>query len=198
MRQRHWAVLLLPFLLSGCSVLDTLTGGGSSGGGSATPQPSGSPWIVVASGSATSSPTPSRRTSSPTAPAGFLRPPSPTPAPTASPTCATTTYDFWHISSLTVTPGTTSAKVSWYNVGGYIPVQFRLTAISQRLVPGNQRAAGWATITPPTQCGQVSATITGLSRKTPYVFSVDAVRQRISGDGTQATTIVRSGPVYTK
>jgi hypothetical protein len=200
-RQRHWAVLLLlPFLLSGCSVLDTLTGsGGSARSGSATPAPSGSPWIVVAPGSATPSPTPSHPTSSPTATAaaGFLRPPSPTPGPTSSPTCATKAYDFWHINSLTVTPGTTSAKVSWHNVGGYNPVQFRLTAISQHLVPGKQRDVGWVTISPPAQCGPVTATITGLSRKTPYVFSVDAVVRRTSGDGAHAATIARSGPVYT-
>jgi hypothetical protein len=200
-RQRHWAVLLLlPFLLSGCGVLDTLTGGGSASTGSATPAPSGSPWIVVAPGSATPSPTPSYPVSSPSAGATVspVRPPGPTPRPTSSPTCATTTYDFWHIRSLAVTPGTTSAKVSWHNVGGYNLVQFRVTAISQHLVLGKQRDVGWATITSPARCGPVSATISGLSRKTPYVFSVDAVVTRISGDGTQAATIVRSAPIYTK
>jgi hypothetical protein len=199
-RQRHWAaLLLLPFLLSGCSVLDTLTGGGSAGSASAAPGPSGSPWLVVAPGSATPSPTPSRPTTTPTVPAlaGILRPPSPTPGPTSSSTCATVTYDFWHISSLTVVPGKTSAKVSWHHVGGYNPVQFRLTAISQHLVPGKQRDVGWVTITPPARCGPVSATITGLSSKTPYVFSVDAVVVRTSGDGAHAATIARSGPVYT-
>jgi hypothetical protein len=199
-RLRHWAApLLLPLLLSGCGVLNTLTGSSSSAG--ATPAPSGSPWIIVAPGSATPSPTPSYPTSSRTAAtpvAGLLRPPSRIPAPTSNPTCATSTYDFWHINSLTVTPGTTSAKVSWHNVGGYNPVQFRLTAISQHLVPGKQRDVGWVTITPPSRCGLVSATITGLSRKTPYVFSVDAVVTRVSGDGTHAATIVRSAPVYTK
>ena len=181
-------------------MLDTLTGGGnSSGRGSATPAPSGSPWIVVAPGSATPSPTPSRPPTSLTAPvpAGFPQPPSPTPGPTSSPMCATVTYDFWHISSLTVAPGPTSAKVSWHNVGGYNPVQFRLTAISQHLAPGKQRNVGWVAITPSARCGPVSATITGLSRKTPYVFSVDAVVIRTSGDGARAATIARSGPVYT-
>jgi hypothetical protein len=201
-RLRHWAAALpLPFLLSGCGVLDTLTGGSSVGSAGATPVPSGSPWIIVAPGSATPSPAPSYPTSSPTATtpiAGALRPPGPTPVPTSNPTCATTTYDLWHLNSLTVTPGTTSAKVSWHNVGGFNPVQFRLTAISQHLVSGKQRDVGWVSITPPSRCGLVSATITGLSRKTPYVFSVDAVVTRISGDGTRAATIVRSAPIYTK
>jgi hypothetical protein len=200
-RLRHWAApLLLPFLLSGCGALNTLTGSSSAGSASATPAPSGSPWIITAPGSATPSPTLSYPTSSPPATpiAGFPRPPSPAPMPTSKPTCATNTYDFWHISSLTVTPGTTSAKVSWHNVGGDNPVQFRGGAGSQPLVPGKQRNVGWVAITPPSRCGLVSATITGLSRKTPYVFSVDAVVTRISGDGTRAATIVRSAPVYTK
>ena len=44
----------------------------------------------------------------------------------------------------------------------------------------------------------MSATITNLSPKTGYVFSVDAVVLRKSGDGTYAATVARSHPITTK
>ena len=87
--------------------------------------------------------------------------------------------------------------VSWYNVGGYNLVQFRLTATSQDVVGGRQRDVGWRVVPPSLPCGQMSATITGLDRHTGYVFSVDAVVYRRSGDGTHAATVARSLVVYT-
>jgi hypothetical protein len=195
---------LLPFLLSGCSVLDTLTGSsssssisGSASGAGATPK--NTPWISVTQGSATPSPGVSRPTGTPSATptGGFLPLPSSTPRATPTAGCGDVTYDFSEIQALAVTPGTTSAKVSWYNIGGYNLVQFRVTAMSQDLVVGRQRDIGWVTVTPTAACGQVSATISGLDRKTHYVYSVDAVVVRRSGDGTHAATVFRSSPILT-
>lgn len=205
MRLRHLTVLaLLPFLLSGCSVLDTLTGTSSSSStgssaGAASPAVSGTPWIKVTAGSATPSPGVSYPTvaPSPTILGGYLPLPSATPYVTPTPTCAPGTYDFSRIQALTVKAGTTSATATWFNIGGYNLVQFRMTAISQDVHVGKQRDIGFVTVTPTGPCGQVSATITGLDRKTDYIFSVDAVVIRRSGDGTHAATVFRSGPTWT-
>ena len=63
---------------------------------------------------------------------------------------------------------------------------------------GAQRDVGFVTVRPTTSCGQMSATITNLSPKSNYVFSVDAVVLRKSGDGTYAATVARSYPTRTK
>lgn len=199
MRHRHLAALtVLPFLLSGCG----LTGGSGTGGAGATPAPSSTPWIVGAQGSPAASPTVSR----PSASVGagdvfaFLPLPARTGTPRVNPraTCAPATYDFSRIGALSVTPGTTSATVGWYNVGGYNLVQFRVTAISQDVHLGKQRDIGFVTITPANPCGPITGTVAGLDRKTHYIFSVDAVVTRRSGDGTHAATVYRSGPVLTR
>jgi hypothetical protein len=196
-------VLLLPVLLSGCSVLDTLTGSSSSSSssaGSASPGPTSTPWIATTRGSATPSPAPSYPADTPTTyPTGFLPLPTSTRAyATPSATCAPATYDFREINALNVTTGTTSGTATWYNIGGYNLVQFRMTAISQDVVAGKQRDVGWTVLTPTAACGQVSLTLKNLDRKTHYVFEVDAVVVRRSGDGTHAATVFRSSPILTK
>ena len=197
-RNRLAALLLLPFVLSSCGSLDTLTGSGGSSSASASPAPSASPWIVVAAGSSAPAPSPSYPTTTPTTTfGGFLPLASVQPTPAPSATCPPGTYDFSRINVLAVTPGTTTAKVRFYNIGGYNLVQFRLTAISQHLMGGRQRDVGWVTINPTAGCGTVTATITGLTRKTGYIFSIDAVVTRRSGDGPRAATVFRSGVVYT-
>jgi hypothetical protein len=201
-RRRFLAALAVaPCLLSGCGSLDTLAGGPAGGSASASPAPSAAPWIGGAGGS----PAPSPATGTPRVSAstpdiyGFLpQTGASTPRVTPSATCAPTTYDFSRIGSLAVVPGVTSATVRWYNLGGYHLVQFRVTAISQDLHSGKQRDIGFKTITPATPCGPVSATITGLDSGTYYVFSVDAVALRRSGDGRHAATVYRSGPVRTR
>jgi len=155
-------------------------------------------WLVVVPGSATPSPRPSAGPSpAPTATSGFL-PLAPAVRPTPSATCARDTPHFNKINALTVVPGTTSAKVSWYNVGGYNLVEFRVTAISQDLLIGGQRDVGWVTVNPENPCGYLTATVPNLDRRTGYVFSVDAVVLRRSGYGTHAATIFRSAVVHTR
>jgi Fibronectin type III domain len=184
--------------LAGCGVVTGLTPTGTP---SAAPRPSGTPpWILVAPGSATPSPGPSYGVRPSPFPTGFLRLPSAAtgyPAP-PSPTCGGHTRNTSVIDSLAVAPGSTSAVASWSDPGRDGVSQYRLTAVSQNPVSGRQRALGWATVTPAAPCGPLSATLTGLSPRTPYVFSLDAVVPRASGDGTTSTTVARSGVVYTK
>jgi hypothetical protein len=200
MRRRRWAVLALVPLLSGCGALGLAGAGPPGAGATATPQPTGPGWIVVAGGSATPSPMPSYGAARPSPVGGFL-PLGATPeTPFGTPTvvCSPNTFNFSQIAAADVTPSTTSAVVSWYNIGGYNLVQFRLTAISQNLVVGAQRDVGWVTVAPKTPCGPMSARVTGLDRKTDYVFSVDAVVLRRSGDGTRAATVARSHVARTR
>jgi hypothetical protein len=198
MRRRLWTVLLAPVLLAGCGVVG---GSGSGGRGAATAAgaPSAGPgWVVVSRGSATPSARPSYPAASPTPSAGgFLPLGTPTPTRTPISTCSPNLFDFSKIGPADVVAGRTSAVVSWYNVGGYNLVEFRLTAISQDPVGGRQRDVGWLVMQPSLPCGPMSATITGLDRRTGYVFSVDAVVHRRSGDGTHAATVARSLVHYT-
>jgi hypothetical protein len=199
MRRRQLVVLaFVPALLSGCGALGLSAPGGS--GGSPTPSPSGPSWIVVDQGSPAPSPTPSRGAGVPTpiATAGFLplRPGPPAGTPAVS--CSANTFNFSKIDAADVVPATTTAVVTWYNVGGFNLKQFRITAISQDLVVGRQRDIGFTVVAPSPQCGPMSATVTGLDRKTAYVFSVDAVVDRKSGDGTRAATVARSLVIYTR
>jgi hypothetical protein len=171
------------------------------GGGTDTNPPvtGGAQWLVVAQGSATPTPRPSSGASpAPTATTGGFLPLNPVVRPTPSPTCARDTPHFNKINALNVVPGTTSATVDWYNVGGYNIVEFRITAISQDMLPGEQRDVGWVTVKPANPCGYLTATVPNLDRRTGYVFSVDAVVTRRSGDGTHAATVFRSSVYRTK
>jgi hypothetical protein len=199
LRKRRFLLVAVPLLLSGCSMFTAPSETKSGGTAFTTPVTGGDEWLVVAPGSATPSPAPSRGASpAPTASTGGFLPLAPVNRPTPSATCARDTPHFNKINALNVVPGTTSAAVRWYNVGGYNIVEFRITAISQDVVHGEQRDVGWVTIKPANPCGYLSATVPNLDRRTGYVFSVDAVVVRRSGDGTHAATIFRSSVVHTK
>ena len=187
----RWLGILIfaPLVLGGCQASSVV---------GAVPTPSGSPWVITVPGSATPSPAPSVATATPsTYPTGFLPLPSgsATPTPTGSPTCPP---DASHeIAGATVVPGTTSAAVTFYNPGGSYLVEYRITAISQDVVVGQQRDVGWTVVTPGSGCGYLTATVSGLDPQTDYVFSVDAVSTKLGKDGTQASTVARSAVVKT-
>ena len=190
MRRRWLGILIFaPLVLGGC---------GSSSVASAAPAPSGSPWVITAAGSAAPSPAPSIGAAKPsTFPTGFLPLPSgsATATPAVSPTCPP---DSLHgIAGATVVPGSSSAAVTFYNPGGAYLVEYRVTAISQDVVVGQQRDVGWTVLTPGAGCGYLTATVSGLDPRTRYVFSVDAVTTILGRDGTQASTVARSSVVTT-
>lgn len=180
-----------------------LGGCGSTGTTSATPSPapSGSPWSIVANGKATPSAGPggAAGTRSPL-PSGFLPLPSTMPpAAAATPTASCVGKIHGRINAASAVTSTTAANVTWYNPGGNDITEFRVTAIAQRtLAVGEQRDVGWTVMTPSATCGFMTATVSGLDRKTYYVFSVDAVRTRIGRDSTISETIARSLPIQTR
>jgi hypothetical protein len=191
--------LVPALLLSGCGLITGSSAGGDASAAEATTGDGGPAWLVSARGSATPSPRPTypaAPTAGPTS--GFLPLRPAAPAGTPAPTCSPNTFDFSKVAGLDVTPGSTNAVLSWYNVGGYNLVEFRLYAISQDLKIGKQRDVGFVTVAPRTPCGQMSGTITNLDPGTAYVFSVDAVVTRRSGDGTHAATVARSHPIATR
>jgi len=189
--RRRWLGILIfaPLVLGGCA---------TAGVASPVPSPSGSPWVITVPGSATPSPSPSVSYATPSAfPTGYLPLPSgsATPTPSLSPACPP---DSPHgIAGATVVPGSTSAAVTFYNPGGAYLVEYRVTAISQDVVVGQQRDVGWTVLTPGNGCGYLTATVSGLDPKTRYVFSVDAVTTILGRDGTQASTVARSSVVTT-
>ena len=190
MRRRWLGILVLaPLMMGGC--------GGETPTAAPTSAP-GAPWLVMASGNPTGSPTPSRGsgTRSPF-PSGFLPlpPGAAAPAPTGSDSCPPVKNDI--INGADATAGTTSGTVTWYNPGTADLVEYRVTAISQDAMLGEQRDVGWTVVTPGATCGYMTATVTGLDRGTRYVFSVDAVSKRNNGDGTYSSTVARSGVVKT-
>ena len=177
--------------LSGCAALGLGTTPRA-----AAPSPSpGTNWIVFAPGSAAPAPVPSVPAAVPV-PSAILQPPIVVPpVPTVAsawPACPPNTFSFSKIALADAVAGTTSAKVTWWNLGGANLVQFRLTALSQDLQVGRQRDVGWVTVKPGIACTRMTATITGLDRKTGYVFSVDAVVVNKSGESTHAATVARS------
>lgn len=200
-RRRNWAVLaLVPVLLAGCSAIPGLSMDRLDGTDTATEDAAadGPSWIVAEHGRPAPSAKPPAGTPRTPDPTGFLPLPTFTPTRTPVRTCSPNTFRFSRIDGMTVRPSTTSAVLNWYNVGGANLVEFRLYATSQDVLPGAQRDVGFVTVKPRAACGWTSATIGNLDRRTTYVFTVDAVVTRKSGDGTHAATVARSGAIRTR
>ena len=186
LRLRKWLLALgaLPFALGGCGALAQSGSGGST---APSPAPSGTPWIVYAGGSPAPSPSLLRATGTPVPalpPVSFLP---------VNPACtATFTRIDVVLIPLTVKPGKGSLTVTWprqYNSS------YRITAVKQPLVSGNQPAYTWQTVAAGTGC-TVTATITGLSSGVPYVVWLDAPGTSHQLDGTRHLYSGRSGIVY--
>ncbi|SDD20700.1 hypothetical protein SAMN05660690_3639 [Geodermatophilus telluris] len=69
-----------------------------------------------------------------------------------------------------VVPGTGSATVSWQADGRAVVQGYRVTAVSQQLVSGPQPAPPQVTVGQRGDCGEVTATMAGLTGGVPYVF----------------------------
>lgn len=101
------------------------------------------------------------------------------------------------LGGLTVEPGAGTADVTWYNPGDPSLVEYRLTAMPQIIVTGQQPDLDWQTVEPGEPCREITVTVTGLDREAPYMFSLDAVSKAYNTDGNRTTTIARSLVVYT-
>ncbi|HEX8346311.1 MAG TPA: hypothetical protein VF657_16455 [Actinoplanes sp.] len=176
------AVSAMP--LTGCAALGL--GAGPDAAGTAGPGASGDSWVVVATGSATPS----------AAPSGGVR--SQTPAPgmsprPADPDCASIRPAGQVLIPVTVTPGARSLSVRWPRDGG--SSTYRVTAVPQDLVSGDQPPVVWQSVAAGTGC-TVSASITGLVSGKPYVVWLDAPGTGYLTDGARNPYSGRSGVVY--
>jgi hypothetical protein len=185
--QKSLPVLLaLPFALGGCAALGL--------GPKATPAPSASPsasgppggpgWLVLVSGSATPSPSPSSGTRVPALPPVSFLP--------VAPNCESTSRIDQVLIPLTVTPAKGSLVVTWAR---QFSSNYRITAVPQPLVVGNQPANPWQNVGPAAGC-TVTATIRGLTPGKPYIVWLDAPNSGHERDGTRHPYSGRSGVVY--
>ena len=109
----------------------------------------------------------------------------------ASPTCAGRVR-LGVLNGLTVVPSSTSAIVTWQGVGPDAR-EYKLAAIPQILVYGEQPPVQWQSVTgTPGSCGTVTATVTGLTSGTRYIFWLRAVTTDNVYGGTNDTWIARS------
>lgn len=174
------ALVGLPTVLGGC-------------GGAVTPNPAGStpastaaPWVIVATGSATPSPTPSISLSRSSSALPWISLPAASACPIAWPA-----YQQQVLIPMIVTPGTASLKVQW--PAWYGP-NYRVAAVDQRLVSGTQPPPTWVTVTAGTGC-TVTATITGLISGNPYIVWLDAPNTPHNRDGSRSLYSGKSGVV---
>jgi hypothetical protein len=168
------------------------TGGCGSGDGTtpaAAPSPSpGSTWSVLVSGSATPSPTPSRGSARPTAAASAS-------LPSANPSCTKVWPPTERVMiPVEVTPISGGFKVEWPR---QYESNYRVTAVTQKLVSGAQPEPVWKNVPAGTGC-TISTTITGLISGDPYIVWLDAPNTGHEADGTRHLYSGRSGVVYPK
>jgi hypothetical protein len=84
---------------------------------------------------------------------------------------------------LTVTPGSGTAKISWYNAQGSKVLSYHVQAVSQHLIAGPQPSHPAVSTTPGTGCQVLTTTITGLNHGEYYVFWLDAAVVLPNADG---------------
>jgi hypothetical protein len=183
-------LIALSLTAGGCSVLGLGAAPSGPGPGASSSSPSGPSWIVTVAGSATPS-------TGPSGPNGYrpaLPPVSfPPPLPTGCPDAMTHSWTVDPVLiPLTITPGKGSLTVSW-------PRQhdsnYRITAVPQPLVSGSQPAYTWRTVAAGSGC-TITATLSGLSSRKPYVVWLDAPNSGYQPDGTRHPYAGESGVVY--
>ncbi|MGY1738243.1 hypothetical protein [Geodermatophilus sp. SYSU D00684] len=89
-----------------------------------------------------------------------------------------------------VVPGVGSATVSWQADGRESVQGYRVTAVSQQLVSGPQPAPPQVTVGQRGDCGEVTASIGGLTSGVPYVFWLEEL---VLDAGTQVTEYQQVG-----
>ena len=89
-----------------------------------------------------------------------------------------------------VVPGAGSATVSWQADGRDDVRGYRVTAVSQQLVSGEQPAPPQVTVGQRADCGEVTAVLGGLTPGVPYVFWLEEL---LLDADTQVTEYVQVG-----
>jgi hypothetical protein len=179
--------LIVPLALAGCSALGLESSATPATGTSTAPGPvSGAGWVVVTNGSATPTPGATRGTGTPKPalpPVSFLP---------VDPECAKKWTVDPVLIPMTIVPGAGSLTVTWPR---QYDSNYRLTAVPQPLVSGNQPAHTWQNVAAGTGC-TVTATISGLKSGKPYVVWLDAPNTGHERDGTRHPYSGKSGVVY--
>jgi hypothetical protein len=117
------------------------------------------------------------------------------PTPSMSPTECSGVVRPGVINGASVIPSTTTAAVSWWNIGDPNVVEYRLTWMSQELLIGPQPGWTWLSVAPGKGCTRITATVTGLISQTPYVFVVHALLKKYESLPPTAPEIARSESV---
>lgn len=198
---RRWLLLapvLMIALVAGCATGSSRGITGTTGAASGA---SGGPsWINVVQGSPTPSvpSTRGRPAPSPSATDGYLPLPSAAPATTApQPRCTDANWHAGQINGLTAVPGPGTATVSWRDSGAANVLGYRVWATSQHLLNGRQRDPGATTVKSTGVCAQLSATLVGLYRATPYTVTIEVIFTHQNTDSPRITTVARSTVVTT-
>ncbi|MER7005565.1 hypothetical protein ABT297_21310 [Dactylosporangium sp. NPDC000555] len=210
MKRRIGAGLVLASALlagvAGCGVLPGLGGGSSDGTGSGSGRPGAGravdlPERTVYLRGEAAAPSAGQATGTPVR--GPIASLSPLPSRTrstatpvySSPADCTGAIRQGVVNGADVAPGTTSAVVSWWNIGDPAIIEYQLAAVSQDLYGGPQPAWTWQRVPPGKGCARVSATVSGLSSGVPYVFVIHAVLKRYDSLPPTAPEVARSEAV---
>jgi hypothetical protein len=195
------AAALVPLVLSGCG---QSSAGDAGRNAAAEAAPAGESWIVVAAGSVKPTPSASSASAAPTARAAAEASSRAVPVPAAPKADArpkekdcVKVHPQGQIEIATVRIGRTTATVRWYHPGDKSVVDYRVAALSQELVVGRQPELTWTVVRPGEGCHEMTAAVSGLRPGTAYVFAVNAVRIRLSQEGTYNVTVARSRAVVT-
>jgi hypothetical protein len=169
--------LVLLSVLAGCSIpgLSSEASPGATDEASTVPG-TGQTWFWYQQGDRVASPSPPVVFPAASSPAAHDDPASTATQPVGSgtPYCLTRLRAdtmYW----LMAEPGVGQASVSWMSLGDPRIVEYRLAAILQNRPGGSQPAATWTSVAKPNGCQQMSATVTGLTRGSWYVFWLDVV-----------------------
>ena len=115
--------------------------------------------------------------------------------PSSSPTDCTGVVRMGVVNGLDVKAGTTSAVVTWWNIGDPAITEYRLAAVSQQLNYGQQPGWTWQSVPPGKGCTRISATVTGLTSQVPYVFVLHALLKKYESLPPTAPEVARSDAV---
>jgi hypothetical protein len=180
-RQRPLLILVavalaLLTVLAGCTIPGLSSEPSPESGSDAEASPgTGTDWFWYQQGERVASPsTPAGRAASASATAPAAAAPATEPIGSGRPYCLTRLRAdtmYW----LSPTPGVGQASVSWMSLGDPRIVEYKLAAVLQNRPGGSNPPLEWTSIPKPDGCREMSATVTGLTRGSYYVFWLDVV-----------------------